>query len=248
MMPSALCCTLPERSNSPSLPNARIITSPQPTQSSETQAKNSVLALLASPSEDFQSLHRIFANASFPQSDAEAAATPGSDCKSGDAKRLTNERVRRSPSFTVHLRRRLSRKSVKSSKSLGRDSKRASKHDVLASSEEEERSLKQRLEEELLSDKAVEDGGYDADALSLVVTEAIKLDSLKPSDALRNLALRIEKESSQSLTNSYDWLGPMLDGAVVAAQIAILPEISASMPRLIPRDCHHQCRNFLTVN
>ncbi|TKA78410.1 hypothetical protein B0A49_01374 [Cryomyces minteri] len=97
-------------------------------------------------------------------------------------------------------------------KSLSKDSKRASKHDVSASSEEEERQVKQRLEEELLSDKAVEDGGYDADAHSLAVTEAIKLDSLKPWGAPRNSALRVENDSRQSLKNSYDWLGPMLDG------------------------------------
>ncbi len=145
---SSLCCR-GGRSESPALPNARM---QQPVREKDTTSQKS----------DEQAIKAIFKQRS--------SAGEGLDSNlnvSGPDDIHRQPSTLRLHEVTTKIRKRLSRDSGMSKKSY-RKVRSATSEEEIERRRELKRALHRRLQEELLTDRTAESGGYDSDAESLV--------------------------------------------------------------------------------
>ncbi|KAF1347859.1 hypothetical protein BDV97DRAFT_208929 [Delphinella strobiligena] len=187
-MAAKFCCTIPSRSSSPEdaprpLKHLKSTDASRHPQIQESQRLLEIPELLPPvfASSDDLELRRIFVAASLPDDHPDAlrihGRNPGLD-----------ESIVRSPSFTTKLRRQLSRKSLKSSRSgtksirLGKKTSKAHLRSSTILDSQEQHALN------LFTNELNDSLGFDPDALSLTLNES-RFQSLRLQDKLNASAI-----------------------------------------------------------
>lgn len=147
-MAAKLCCIAPQRTESPDLPNARILAATERTGSHAEAIASS--AATSTRTEDRQDLQRIF-----------GSATETSDVKDSG---LNPKTVTKSPSVIAKLRKRLSKSGSKSQFLLSDDADPHITPKLRVSAD---------AGDSLLNTGKIGHGGYDPDAGSIAIRESL---------------------------------------------------------------------------
>lgn len=167
-MPSLLCCRAP-RSSSPPLPNIRHVNiSDEKQRELRHHVPTYSISIASSKSaEDLQAIHQIFASSSQDESGPAALAPQGpiQELHTNPGTKIHHkESNSRLHDVTTKLRKRLSRDSATSRRSSKRKSRSTTSEEDVERRRELKRALHKRLQDEILEDRRVSEGGYDPDA------------------------------------------------------------------------------------
>lgn len=167
-MPSLLCCRAP-RSSSPPLPNVRHVNiSDEKQRELRHQVPTYSISIASSKSaEDLQAIHQIFASSSQDEGGQGALAPQGpmQELHTNTETQIHHkESSSRLQDVTTKLRKRLSRDSATSRRSSKRRSRNTTSEEDIERRRELKRALHKRLQDEILEDRRVSEGGYDPDA------------------------------------------------------------------------------------
>lgn len=175
-MPSLLCCRAP-RSSSPQLPNVRHVNiSDEKQRGLRNQVPTYSISIASSKSaEDLQAIHQIFASSSQDEGGQRALAfqRPIQELHTNTETKIHHkESSSRLQDVTTRLRKRLSRDSTTSRRSSKRRSRTTTSEEDIERRRELKRALHKRLQDEILEDRRVSEGGYDPDA-EIIATPSI---------------------------------------------------------------------------
>lgn len=207
-MPNPLCCTSPQRSDSPDLPNARVAEALNvpPNTHGNLQVDE---ASRAQPTrtEDLRALQKIFeeavSTATLKESQLTSAWSPQSADIQTNLSRDRDEDL--SPaSLKDRLRKRLSQNVTKSSSNFLRKIAGKDNLETKSSNAEDSSATSMFSQANLLSVRV--DGNYDSDAEVLVAEDVINRVSFTPVDG-RGSPVRSLKESGRKRLKSINWEG-----------------------------------------
>ncbi|MCJ1484158.1 hypothetical protein MMC06_004326 [Schaereria dolodes] len=197
-MPAVFCCA-PCRHPSPVLPNSRHVdtsTGRSNTLLTKSHIPASIRSLDTSKSgEEVEEIRQIFASSCQEPSGQEIIESPWSNDFYAEAQSGRMRQQRSSSRLQDLLRKKLSRDSVTSGRTSKRNSKSTLSEEDIARRKELKRALHKRLQEEILADRRASEGGYDADAETVVVpqmtksrsTGAMQISLQNPSNSLKRL-------------------------------------------------------------
>ena len=168
LMTSLFCCRAP-RSSSPVLPNQRHIdTLNEKQRELRCHVPTYSISIASSKSvEDLQAIHQIFASSSENETRHGALASRGQTHEldtNPDLKIQWQESSGRLQNVTTMLRKRLSRDSAVSRRSSKRKVRYTPSEEEIKRRREQKHALNMRLQDDILEDKRVSEGGYDPDA------------------------------------------------------------------------------------
>jgi len=203
-MPNPLCCTSPQRSDSPDLPNVRLAEAQN--SSSSIQDGLQVDGASRTPTtrtEDLRDLQRIFEEAGSAEPSASLQFTAGLNTQSTSTG-IQTPRADSPTGFTGRLRKRLSRDVTKSNSSFLKKSTGHNSKAIKGSKPVESSTPLVNSRANLLSEGLREEGCYDSDAEVLVTEDVLNRITFTSADGSGS-PVKSRQGSRRGRLQNIDW-------------------------------------------